>query len=71
MVHDTTGLDNWHHDIVNHLSKASGFYSLSENLIEEGNYTEALVLMKKARSSQGCVLAMLKEDYWERKRNGE
>jgi hypothetical protein len=71
MVHDITPLDNWHHEIGNELCIAANYVRIAIIELREGNTTECLLQLQKSLPHHEKMSFLLKEDYIERKRNGE
>jgi hypothetical protein len=71
MVHDITPLDNWHHEIGNELCIAANYVRSALRDLQEGNTTECLIALQKSLPHHEKISFLLKENYIERKRNGE
>jgi len=69
MPHDSTPLDNWYHEMVNHLAIAGNYTHIAIIDFERGEQgTETVIGLKKIVVHHNKLLAMLREDYIERKR---
>jgi len=68
MPHDITALDNWYHEIVNHLTIAANSERCALKDLKDGNIVEVKIELENSLEHCDKIMNMLREDYIERKR---